>query len=284
MSDLYGGQFNSGDFYGLGDDDVSNADLTWKQISDQAFSQPAYADSPVSSQELDQMATNAPLVYMRMNQPPVHAPPVVYDQIPDIFDDLSNGVVRQTKKLVDILDPTPSRNSTSVADDFKKAFGIDITPEPASNFKALASPVKPGATTRAMDWLLGPSTPAPVATPRSASQSLPSPSWWDSLGLTSSPPAAKSAATANRTAPKSGGSGQPSTFAQDVNSVVTGITSLFAPFVAARQQRAAGRQAQGQRNPRGGAGGKSGDDTTTYLYIGGGALLLAGLVYMVAKD
>ncbi len=66
--------------------------------------------------------------------------------------------------------------------------------------------------------------------------------------------------------------------------MITGITSLIAPFAAAKAQKQQASAARGKNPPtgRGGAGG--GSDIQTYALIGGGVLLFGGLVYFALKD
>ena len=91
---------------------------------------------------------------------------------------------------------------------------------------------------------------------------------------------ARGAAAATRSTPPSGIT---SSFSQDVSAVVNSITSLVTPLAAARQQRTQAAAARrGRVSPTADRGG--GDNTTTYLVIGGGVLLLAGLLFVVTGD
>ncbi len=77
-----------------------------------------------------------------------------------------------------------------------------------------------------------------------------------------------------------GGAGGSGSGGSTFDSIINGITQLVAPFAAAKQQK---QQAAAQRSQRV-APQREEDNTMTFVYIGGGALVLAGLVYFVAKD
>ncbi len=85
-----------------------------------------------------------------------------------------------------------------------------------------------------------------------------------------------------RTANRPGSSGD---FSQGAQSVATAITSILSPLIAARQQRVQTAAQRRQRVPANNASVRgSGDNTNTYLLIGGGALLLFGIIFVATKD
>lgn len=290
MGDLFGGQFNSEDFYGLdgfGDDPVDSPVVSLGPVAPDAGS----AGSVSWLQNL-LTAGSAPILDQKFSvgipdigqSSPVYGPPVapVYGPPEASFEQWLNTISSTVDTALDL--PLPGAK----IEDYRSV------PPPNYGMKA--------------------PTVAPIVARQAASASVPDKianvvsSAYSDIGnafanIFSSGPAPAAQSGSPASAPKSGpvavarnqrsaaqSGRQQTSFTQDLNSVVGTITgavaSIFGPAMARKQQvtqtqRAGARGDTGGKGPAGGAGK---DDTKTYLYIGGGALLLAGLVYMVSKD
>ncbi len=229
MGDLFGGNFNSADFYGSGLGDDPNVDPVTGLTLQAPYVPTGFTDPVTGLQITSPYVPPSTGIESRPATP--SAPSVVGASVTN-FLKWGNVPAPAADDSFDI-------NAWGAA--LTKDFNTAVAHDTARN-AAAPTPVNRGGTSNVTGGARGPSGPSGQ---------------------------------------------QSSNFSQDVNSVMASITSLFAPIIAAKQQRAVARGAQARRpspaNSRGNAAGGSGD-LTKYALIGGGALLLFGLVFVATKD
>ncbi len=253
--DLFGGNFNSGDFYGMGADPAE--DFAIKYGFHQAVYEPDGSAVQAAADDYQKLTGNTIAIDPKTGNPAIGPDGlwIIKESKPSgtIFDSFS-ALSKGFKSVAASMSASAPEISTKPQEDYFQSFIDTVVPTP--------TPVSPvGVVNTQSPVRVSPVAPTSGAIVRT-------------VGL----PASRGSVV-----PRSQTS---SSFSQDLNAVFASITSVFTPLVAAKQQRTQAAAQRRGRVPAASSSIRSGgsDNTTTYLMIGGGALLLFGLIFVATKE